>query len=118
MGFLAWLVTMQRDGGGEEGSVGGRRTAVTSHHIDGGRLPLGADWFSSGSGGGDQVLDEDQNVPSSPPPFCLGQSGDTFFLFCLGGFFVCYSRLAFGLVLRLIRPFFRFCFIVGFLDCC
>lgn len=40
---LAWLVTMQQDGGRRISWR--RRTAVTAHHVDGGRVPLGVDWF-------------------------------------------------------------------------
>lgn len=52
-------------------------------------------WASTGFPlGQDRVLDEDL-CPSSPPPFCLGQSGDKFFSLLFFSFvlvaFVCYS---------------------------
>lgn len=48
---LAWLVTMQRDGRGEKGQLE-EKNSRNSSPLDGGRIPLGIDWSSSGSRSG------------------------------------------------------------------
>lgn len=66
---LAWLVTMQRDGGGGRRSWR-RRTAVPAHRW----MAVVSRWVLTGFplGQGDQVLVEDltfSDGPPSPPPF-------------------------------------------------
>lgn len=62
---------------------------------------------------------EFSECPSSPPSFCLGQSGGKFssLLFILLHWWLLLFFTCFTLVLGLICLF-QFSFIVGFLDCC
>lgn len=76
-------------GEGEEGSVGGGEQPLQLTSGWRCRIPLGVDWFFLL--GQDQVLDEEpefSEYPLSPPPFCLGPSGDTFFSLFVFSFFV------------------------------
>lgn len=94
---LAWLVTMQQDGGGGGRGVSWRRrTAVTAHQWMAVVSRWPSDWFSSGSGSG--FLDEDLNFSVSVINSTILSrpvSGDTFFsrlfsVFVLVGF-LCFS---------------------------
>lgn len=65
-------------GWGKKGQLEEENSSYSSP-VQGGCVPLGTDWFSSGSGSGFEWGPEFSECPSSTPPFSLGQSEDESF---------------------------------------